>query len=90
MYSCPAINKAWQSYVKENRGTSKNNNYTEKAVHAALARVGFVELHTMKGDVGRMVASEYYKWRESIIDDDIENPFAEEYNDVFDDAGDNV
>ena len=36
-YGCADINKAWQAYVKENRGQTCNNNYTEKAVHAALA-----------------------------------------------------
>ena len=75
MYSCPMINKSWQSYLKENRGLSKSQ-YTEKAVHAALAKIGFEEKHTDKGDVGRMLASEYRKWRASLVDEEIENPFA--------------
>lgn len=90
MYSCPMINKAWAEYVKENRGTSKNNNYTEKAVHAALARVGFEEKHTMTGDVGRMVASEFHKWKESIVDEEIDNPFDDEFAGVFDNTGESA
>ena len=72
------INRACQEYLRQNRGASKNNSYTEKAVHAALARVGFVAVHTMKGDEGRMPANEFRRWKESLVKEDIYSPFAAE------------